>query len=84
MTDINKNAMDDSDLPQSDSHKQGLTGADVQLDNNDLSVAQDQQDALDVDPEYTEERFRVDRRKLEQMLQQSENFSGGLGLFSEN
>lgn len=38
-------------------------------DLDDQSIQGDYEDQVERDPNYVEDRFRVDRRKLEQMLQ---------------
>ncbi len=48
--------------------KMGELRADNDLDD-DQSTQGDPECVQDMDPDYIEERFRVDRRKLEQMLQ---------------
>ena len=65
----NKNVMADSVLPHEGRMRELSTSSDLTIENDDLSIQGDQMDLVEVDPEHLEDRFRVDRRKLEQMLQ---------------
>ena len=65
----NKNAMAESVQSYVGRMRDYPESSDFIADNDNQSNHGDPEDIQDRDPDYMEERFRVDRRKLEQMLQ---------------
>ena len=53
----------------SEKMRQLSSSTDIHGDLDDQSIQGDCEDQVERDPNYVEDRFRVDRRKLEQMLQ---------------